>query len=127
MASLSARLTFIMEQAFEALELPVEHARVSVSGQVEQAQYQCNGAMPCAKVARKNPREIAQDIIDQVKKRDDYESVFLELSIGGPGFINIKLQDTFIADALSALSEDCLLYTSPSPRDQRGSRMPSSA
>ena len=25
------------------------------------------------------------------------------------------------------LSENCLLYTSPSPRDQRGSRMPSSA
>ena len=24
-------------------------------------------------------------------------------------------------------SRDCLLYTSPSPRDQRGSRMPSSA
>ena len=23
--------------------------------------------------------------------------------------------------------KDCLLYTSPSPRDQRGSRMPSSA
>ena len=27
----------------------------------------------------------------------------------------------------SMLSESCLLYTSPSPRDQRGSRMPSSA
>ena len=27
----------------------------------------------------------------------------------------------------SILSEGCLLYTSPSPRDQRGSRMPSSA
>ena len=26
-----------------------------------------------------------------------------------------------------AVSEGCLLYTSPSPRDQRGSRMPSSA
>ena len=26
-----------------------------------------------------------------------------------------------------ALHYDCLLYTSPSPRDQRGSRMPSSA
>ena len=25
------------------------------------------------------------------------------------------------------LGGDCLLYTSPSPRDQRGSRMPSSA
>ena len=27
----------------------------------------------------------------------------------------------------TALSHNCLLYTSPSPRDQRGSRMPSSA
>ena len=26
-----------------------------------------------------------------------------------------------------AMAKDCLLYTSPSPRDQRGSRMPSSA
>ena len=31
-------------------------------------------------------------------------------------------------NALSlATSNNCLLYTSPSPRDQRGSRMPSSA
>ena len=29
--------------------------------------------------------------------------------------------------ALQAECESCLLYTSPSPRDQRGSRMPSSA
>ena len=31
--------------------------------------------------------------------------------------------------ALAAMAgyETCLLYTSPSPRDQRGSRMPSSA
>ena len=28
---------------------------------------------------------------------------------------------------LTAFRETCLLYTSPSPRDQRGSRMPSSA
>ena len=29
--------------------------------------------------------------------------------------------------ALQQLIQTCLLYTSPSPRDQRGSRMPSSA
>ena len=34
----------------------------------------------------------------------------------------------FVREMLSAgMSKDCLLYTSPSPRDQRGSRMPSSA
>ena len=32
-----------------------------------------------------------------------------------------------IADAVKSLIKSCLLYTSPSPRDQRGSRMPSSA
>ena len=30
-------------------------------------------------------------------------------------------------DAVDLLRRVCLLYTSPSPRDQRGSRMPSSA
>ena len=30
-------------------------------------------------------------------------------------------------ERLAALLDPCLLYTSPSPRDQRGSRMPSSA
>ena len=34
---------------------------------------------------------------------------------------NTKLNERFRS------SETCLLYTSPSPRDQRGSRMPSSA
>ena len=32
-----------------------------------------------------------------------------------------------VVDALWSRDGDCLLYTSPSPRDQRGSRMPSSA
>ena len=32
-----------------------------------------------------------------------------------------------LADGGIALFRPCLLYTSPSPRDQRGSRMPSSA
>ena len=36
-------------------------------------------------------------------------------------------KDNKIAITCVALNNDCLLYTSPSPRDQRGSRMPSSA
>ena len=39
--------------------------------------------------------------------------------------------DDALLDAYSRtvtkVARDCLLYTSPSPRDQRGSRMPSSA
>ena len=40
-----------------------------------------------------------------------------ELKKGLEKFAGVDVQQT----------SDCLLYTSPSPRDQRGSRMPSSA
>ena len=33
----------------------------------------------------------------------------------------------YLNNMIEALKRACLLYTSPSPRDQRGSRMPSSA
>lgn len=108
MSSLCGRLTEITQQAFAALELPIEHARVTVSGQVETAQFQCNGAMPCAKVARKNPRDIAQDIIDTLKTMTADQNVFAELSVGGPGFINMVLTPEFVADHLASLSGDDL-------------------
>ena len=39
----------------------------------------------------------------------------------------LELSRTDLPGLATALFKDCLLYTSPSPRDQRGSRMPSSA
>ena len=46
--------------------------------------------------------------------------------LGGPAFAVLY---TFLGIPIARAAEryNCLLYTSPSPRDQRGSRMPSSA
>ena len=43
--------------------------------------------------------------------------------------VDMQLPDGRGTEFVTRLKEndDCLLYTSPSPRDQRGSRMPSSA
>ena len=46
--------------------------------------------------------------------------VFLEQEM------QLMVKDAVLAD-VAAQGTPCLLYTSPSPRDQRGSRMPSSA
>ena len=45
----------------------------------------------------------------------------LELEVG------LKDQELELAELVIEDFKSCLLYTSPSPRDQRGSRMPSSA
>ena len=40
---------------------------------------------------------------------------------------NMAKLDELVAREKAEEDKNCLLYTSPSPRDQRGSRMPSSA
>ena len=50
------------------------------------------------------------------------------LFVGHSPIFNVVVGIVPVSDEISALdAKSCLLYTSPSPRDQRGSRMPSSA
>ena len=52
----------------------------------------------------------------------------LDLNVPTPDCMPMDVCSTFSAEITGTTSPDCcLLYTSPSPRDQRGSRMPSSA
>ena len=46
---------------------------------------------------------------------------------GDGGEFNIVVKGLGLPDSTATLPEPCLLYTSPSPRDMRRSRMPSSA
>ncbi len=105
MLSIAQKLTEVTEQAFSALGLPVEYARVTVSAQAETAQFQCNGAMPCAKAAKKNPRQIAEEVIEKLREIDGGK-VFSALSVGGPGFINMIVTEDFLTAHLAALAKD---------------------
>lgn len=55
--------------------------------------------MRCAKQAKKNPREIAQIIVDALPANDLIESV----EIAGPGFINIRLKNKVHQGVLEAI------------------------
>lgn len=57
--------------------------------------YQCNAAMPLAKPLRSKPREVAQRIVEAVDPA--LVDVVDSLEIAGPGFINIRLKDGFLA------------------------------
>ena len=54
--------------------------------------FSTNAAMVGAKNAGKNPRELANEIMPKLQELDFVENV----SVAGPGFINIKIKDDFI-------------------------------
>lgn len=59
-------------------------------------------AMRTAKLARKNPREIAQIIVDHIPANDMIASV----EIAGPGFINIRLSDAVLQGVVREVREE---------------------
>ena len=100
MTSLSQKLTDIVSQAFEACELPADLGQVRVSDRPDLAQFQCNGAMAAAKVAKKNPREIAQSVVDELSKNE----IFSKIEIAGPGFINLNVTDAWLQEHLVSVN-----------------------
>lgn len=59
--------------------------------------YATNVAMQLAKEVGKNPRQIAESIA--VKTRENSSDLISELSVAGPGFLNIRLTDTALLAA----------------------------
>ena len=100
--TLLSDLTRIFGDAFEQAGLDRTFGAVVVSQRPELGQFQCNGALPAAQASKKPPREIAQDIIDRVQTDDR----FAQLSLAGPGFINISLTDEFMAGELQKVADD---------------------
>ena len=66
---------------------------VRQSGKVQFGDYQANGIMGAAKKLGLNPREFAQTVVDNV----DLNGIAEKLEIAGPGFINIFLAPTWLA------------------------------
>ena len=64
--------------------------KIEKSKMKEFGDYQINAAMSLAKQAGKNPREIAQEIVNKFDDR------FTNVNIQGPGFINISLSDNLL-------------------------------
>ena len=77
-------------------------ALVRQSGKVQFGDYQANGIMPAAKKLGLNPREFAQKVLEKAELQDIAEKT----EIAGPGFINIFLKDTWLADKINCTVQD---------------------
>lgn len=84
-------------------------ALVRQSAKVQFGDYQANGVMGAAKKMAIPPRQLAEAIIAQL----DLEGIASKVEIAGPGFINIFLESTWIADHAQQALQDEKLGISP--------------
>ncbi len=75
--------------ALESAGYSVSSVVVNESNRPDLGEYQFNGIMPLAKVYHKNPVEIASDVVNKLKE----DKFFKDVSVAGPGFINMSISD----------------------------------
>lgn len=104
MKTIQAELQTYFNQAIDPFDtgLPAEITR---STQEKFGHYQCNSAMKLAKVLKKNPRQVAEEIVKNLHGADLIQKVEIER----PGFINITLSASYLSSRLHHMLSDPLL------------------
>jgi arginyl-tRNA synthetase len=89
-------------QALTGYAADVERAvtMVKPAQDAKHGDYQANFAMSVAKEQGKKPRDVAQDIVDRLVLGEVLEKP----EIAGPGFINVRLRDDWIARHVQAMA-----------------------
>ena len=64
--------------------------------------YQCNAAMALAKTMKKPPRALAQAVVNH----KPWHAAVAAMDLAGPGFINIRLRDDWLAGRLEEMARD---------------------
>ena len=91
-------ITARMQQAFADAGYDASFGRVTVSNRPDLCEYQCNGALSAAKQYKCAPIMIAKAVVEKLNA-EDYSLVEAVM----PGFINLKLSDTFLRDYLEEM------------------------
>ncbi len=94
---IKSQLSKIIADGLTTIGVEAENVTVTEASKPEFGDYQYNGAMALAKQLKTNPREIATKLATAIEDNE----IFQEVSVAGPGFLNLRLSPSFIAKNLS--------------------------
>lgn len=89
-------------QAFEIKGYESKFGMVTLSNRPDLCQYQCNGALAAAKLYKKAPIMIANEVVDSLKESMTFDKIEAIM----PGFINITIKNEFLAKYLNESKEE---------------------
>ena len=75
---------------------------ISLSNRPQFGDYQANGVMGAAKKLKTNPRELATKVVAEL----DLDGIASKIELAGPGFINIHLDEDWLAAQLNDVAQD---------------------
>jgi arginyl-tRNA synthetase len=96
--TLIQQLNLWMRDAFSQAGVDPSYGAVLPSQRPELGQFQCNGALGAAKAAKANPKAIAEKVLAVLQAQPALRG----LSLAGPGFINLSVDDAYLAAQLQA-------------------------
>ena len=82
-------------------------ANVEIPKDVSNGDYTTTFALAAAKAMKKNPREIAGILLENLKLKGTY---FASAEIAGPGFLNFRLSPVWYAEVLEAVESEGSAY-----------------
>lgn len=104
---LESQVSKALERSFgdlPSLEEGLLRPDVVLSTQPRFGHYQCNNALKLAKALKKNPREVAGQLLAALEESGG--TMIHKMEIAGPGFINLTLDTKFLSSEIEALLKD---------------------
>ena len=102
MKKLSEQITEAVEAAFTEAGYEASYGRVTLSNRPDLCEYQCNGALAAAKQYHCAPIKIASAVAEKLSQNE----IFKEAAAVNPGFLNLKINEVFLAAYLDEMAAD---------------------
>ena len=110
-------LAYLTEKASQAIQNIVGStsleqclpADMTQSTQKQFGHYQCNSALKLAKILKKNPRQLAEQLIQELQTVVEKDACIERAEVAGAGFINITIAPSYLAKQLTDQLKDPFL------------------
>ncbi|MBQ7082961.1 MAG: arginine--tRNA ligase [Oscillospiraceae bacterium] len=102
MKAMTATLTEVVSEAFEIEGYDPALGTVTASDRLDLCQFQCNGAFAAAKMYKKAPFIVAEQVAEVLRA----DGIFSKVEVAKPGFLNLTLTDEYMKELANAISAD---------------------
>lgn len=91
-----------IKKIINKLGYDIENVTLVISNRPDLGEYQINDAMKLAKIYKKNPRDIATSILEELEK----DTRFVNVNIAGSGFINLSISNEYLLNCMNKTIEN---------------------